>query len=246
MFDSKAFSQSKALLTLGALLSLCQAQIAHGQETVACHNLTDRANVLLIHHQFQEALPLTEYAIRKDKTCGRAYLQKGYILANLDRPAEAIPFLKSGFKLRPKYNEAWAYEAMAQALFEVNEKQKAIDFLRDGLPLVNEKFVIYNAKGRLEAEMKLFDQAIADLTLSIELNPNKKESDYRSRALTFMRMKKYDQAIGDLGQLIKRDSRDAFAYSNRGRAYQAMGNLKAAEKDFAQSRKLTSNEDMPF
>lgn len=223
-----------------------QLETPNQPDTVSCRNFTDRISTLLYHHQFQEALSLTEVAIRKDRNCGMAYLQKGHILANLDRPREAIPFLKSGFALKPKFEEPWAYEAMAQALFENNEKQKAIAFLNDGLTLVTEKYVLYNAKGRLEAEMQQFDKAIADLTLSIDQNPNKPGRDYRSRALTYMRMKAYEKAIADFSQLIKIDSNNAFAFSNRARAYKAMGNMKEAEKDFARSRKLTDNADMPF
>lgn len=88
-----------------AIMLICtptlSAQTVTAKDSPICEKLTNRATDLLNHHQLQQALPLAESAIRQSRNCGRAYLQKGFVLANLDRPAEAIPFLRTGFKLKP-------------------------------------------------------------------------------------------------------------------------------------------------
>jgi len=63
-----------------------------------------------------------------------------------------------------------------------------------------------------------YDQAIAELTEAIRLNPQYARA-YSNRGASYFRKKDYDQAITDLTEAIRLDPRFASAYYNRGVVY---------------------------
>lgn len=240
---SKTFRLTAVLLNVAYLLAgFVQTADAQGQnypETQACHDITARIKDLIARSKHQQALPIAEHAIRKYKTCARAYLQKGLILVELDRPAEAIPFLRNGFKLAPKFNEKWAWEALAQTLYETNKQQEAIETLTNALNYVSHKPPIYDTRGRMHAEMQHFDLAIKDFTQQINSCSDKSECDFRSRAMTYLRMKQYEKAIIDFNSQIKSNPQ-SIDYMSRARAYKGLGKIKEANSDIAKGREMST------
>ncbi len=227
-----------AILLAGSI----QTSSAQGQnypETQACHDITARIKDMLDHNQYQQALPIAEHAIRKYRTCARAYMQKGLILAELDRPEEAIPFLRSGFKLAPNFNEKWAWDALAHTLYETNKQQEAIETLTKALNHVSYKPGIYDTRGRMHSEMGHFDLAIKDFNQQINTCTDKTECDFRSRGLTYLRMKRYEKAIIDFTMQIKSNPQ-SIDYMCRARAYKALGKIKEANSDQAKARKMST------
>jgi tetratricopeptide (TPR) repeat protein len=50
----------------------------------------------------------------------------------------------------------------------------------------------------------------------------------------------YDRAIGSYTEAIRVNPKDVLAYRNRGRAYEAKGEIRKAEEDYAKARQLES------
>ena len=71
-----------------------------------------------------EALDFYDKAIIENKNYFMAYLNKGALLTKLDRHAEAVVTLDKAIKLTPHSS---AYKRKAEALFELNQKAKAVD-----------------------------------------------------------------------------------------------------------------------
>ncbi|MDR2485684.1 MAG: tetratricopeptide repeat protein, partial [Treponema sp.] len=65
---------------------------------------------------------------------------------------------------------------------------------------------------------KKYDQAIADLSQAIRLNPND-AAVYHKRGAAYARKGDCDRALADYNQAIKIDPNYALAYNDRGAAY---------------------------
>jgi len=53
---------------------------------------------------------------------------------------------------------------------------------------------------------------------------------------------RYEDAINDFNEVIRLDSKDAFAYHNRAFSYRALGNHKKAAADRAKAAKLRKQQ----
>jgi tetratricopeptide (TPR) repeat protein len=77
----------------------------------------------------------------------------------------------------------------------------------------------------------LVDQAIADETQALALNPND-ANGYNNRGNAYDDKGLYDQAIADYTRAIGIEPDNAFAYFNRGDTYGKMGRRDAAANDY--------------
>jgi tetratricopeptide (TPR) repeat protein len=80
----------------------------------------------------------------------------------------------------------------------------------------------------------LYDQAIADFTQAIALNPNLAVA-YVARAGSYVQKKMYDQAIADCTLAISLQPADPVAYAARGFAYEEKGQVDLAIADDSQA-----------
>lgn len=79
------------------------------------------------------------------------------------------------------------------------------------------------------------DQALADFTRAIELEPSAEH--YAARGLVYNALKNYARAIDDYTKAIELTPEYILAYYGRGQAYEGLGALDKAHSDFAQAHK---------
>jgi protein O-mannosyl-transferase len=94
-----------------------------------------------------------------------------------------------------------------------------------------------SSRGDIYAERGQYENALADYTKAITINPNFKEV-YTNRGIVYLVLQQWDNAIADLSKAISIDPDYAKAYSNRGIAY---GNLMKWDKalaDFSQEIRI--------
>src|SRR5215510_15579567 len=82
-----------------------------------------------------------------------------------------------------------------------------------------------------------YDQAIADFTQAITLNPQRVEA-YHNRGEAYRRQGDYDRALADYTQAITVNSTYAPAYYNRGIVYSNKGDYDRALADYTQALTL--------
>jgi tetratricopeptide (TPR) repeat protein len=93
---------------------------------------------------------------------------------------------------------------------------------------------------------KNYDQAIADYTEAIRVDPKYRDSYYR-RGLAYHEGKQdYDHAIADYNEVIRLDPNFAFAFLNRGQAYAGKGQYDRAITDFNEAIRLDPNTAFAF
>lgn len=113
-----------------------------------------------------------------------------------------------------------------------------------GLPIVgvivfwNREAILNWLRGLAFFDKRDYDKAIAHYTEAIRLDPKNAET-YCDRGDIYLLQKgDYDSAIADYTEAIRLKPTDAEAYRRRGLAYQGKGQLAAAERDFAQAKRL--------
>jgi tetratricopeptide (TPR) repeat protein len=97
----------------------------------------------------------------------------------------------------------------------------------------------YSNRGDNDLKNGDYDQAIAEYTYAIELDPSL-TSFYYNRGLAYGSKKDYDNAISDFSQVIKMNPKDGGAYFERGFAYSLKGDLELAIADYTQAIQLDS------
>jgi tetratricopeptide (TPR) repeat protein len=102
----------------------------------------------------------------------------------------------------------------------------------DGMPeSVQETVRTHLDHGRACLDTGKYDDAIADYTKAIALDPNVALA-YTNRGLAYYRKGEYERAIADHSKAIAIDPNHANAYYNRGVAYEQKGDKDQAIADY--------------
>jgi len=104
---------------------------------------------------------------------------------------------------------------------------------------------VYINQGVAWAEKGDFDNAIADFTKAIEINPNHAKA-YNNRGLAYGGKQEYDSAISDFNKAIEINPAYAGAYNNRGIAHYAKGEHDKAWEDVRKAQSLGYQVDPEF
>ena len=96
---------------------------------------------------------------------------------------------------------------------------------------IEKQSAIHLFKGATYANKGLWDEAIAEVSKAIELNPRFVEA-YFARGGAYLEGKgQYDKAVSDFSKAIEINPGDADAYNNRGVAHYLNGDYDKAWKD---------------
>jgi tetratricopeptide (TPR) repeat protein len=90
--------------------------------------------------------------------------------------------------------------------------------------------------------MERYDEALADFTRAIELDPEDAGAIV-SRGETYRAMERYDEALADFTRAIELDPEDAGAIASRGETYRLMGRYDEALADLARAIELDPTSD---
>ena len=86
-------------------------------------------------------------------------------------------------------------------------------------------------KGTTYANKRQFDDAIKELTRSLEISPRYPET-YYNRGLIHGMKDRWEQAIADFNRALELNPRYAYAYNDRGKIYLRQGKYDRALSDF--------------
>ncbi|MTJ11156.1 tetratricopeptide repeat protein [Anabaena sp. UHCC 0187] len=123
------------------------------------------------------------------------------------------------FRDYKQYNNA--LESLNQGILEAKKENK-------------DDFLLYAVRGELFGELKLYDEAIADYTQAITINPQFAIA-YSNRGLNYGKQGKIDLEIADYTQAIVINPQLADAFNNRGIVYGKQGKTELAISDFNQA-----------
>ncbi|MDR2906281.1 MAG: tetratricopeptide repeat protein [Helicobacteraceae bacterium] len=124
--------------------------------------------------------------------------------------------------------------------------QAAINLLSEVIAINPNNSNAYNYRGYMYYELQNYDQAIADYTKAIELDPDGRALYYNNRGFAYNELKNYKQAIADFTKAIALNPENAPAYYSRGNAYNKLKNYKQAIADFTKAIELDPNHSFAY
>jgi tetratricopeptide (TPR) repeat protein len=140
-----------------------------------------------------------------------------------------------------KVKVAAAIAVLLLASAEAAATQRYLEYWQDSITLINHMLVLapdaaplYNSRGSAYHDRGDLDQAIADYTKAIEIDPLNVEG-YINRGAAHLSKNQMDLAISDYNKSIEISPRYAEAYNNRGLVYMSKGQLDQAISDFNKS-----------
>jgi tetratricopeptide (TPR) repeat protein len=90
---------------------------------------------------------------------------------------------------------------------------------------------LYNNRGLLHSKLDKLELAVNDLSQALKNNP-KDAHAYDNLGDIWYARRDYDKAVVEYNNAIRVDPTFIGAYYNRGRAFEAMGNLRSARADY--------------
>ncbi len=193
--------------------------------------------------KYNEALPLYDSAIAKNKGSFQAFLDKATALGNLGRTEEAIVALNQAITLKPDYvtayyNRAYAYislEEMDSAMADCNKLLDIDNRNVDGLLL----------RAGLEDRNGDDSSAIRDCSNAIAIDPNNPKA-YNQRAISRFDLQDNTGIISDCNKAIELKPDYYEAYVQRGDAYDNLNDYDKAIADYNKAITLDGSKLIAF
>ncbi len=176
--------------------------------------------------------PLEKY-LALDQTNAEAYFMLAESLNKTRRIKMAVPHYMKTVELAPDKIEA--YLPMGDGLVAEGRYTEAVNAYQEALAQNADNAALYYSLGwvQTQPEVKQYEEGIASLKKSIELDPSS-EKPYIQLALVYFDQEKYGEAIPYLKEAIKANPTDQNPYAYYGRSYvkqgqyaQAVDSLKA-------------------
>ena len=98
--------------------------------------------------------------------------------------------------------------------------------------------ILYNVRGNVYSAQKKYEEALADYSRAIELNPET-AGYYNRRGNVYYTLEKYEEALADINRAIELNPEVALYYTNRGTVYYAQKKYEEALVDYSRAIELS-------
>ena len=236
-----------------------------GIELIRGEFKASQGDIEKVQKHYKNAFEFYDKAVKENPDDAHVYYDKAIKILNPDN-ADAYQ-VRGMFKtllgqLKTKQGEVAGSRQHYQEAIE--DYQEAVKRYADATKQNSEYIVsVYNNLGytkyflgksfeseseqeNIEHARNLYEEAIADCTKAVKLNPNCVNA-YNYRGVAKAGIEDYDGAIADLSKAIELKPDSAKAYYKRGLVYQKIGRPKDASVDFKKARELDpSIENKPM
>jgi tetratricopeptide (TPR) repeat protein len=150
-----------------------------------------------------------------------------------------VLFCASGAIGQTTNKESAAFHEKGKTAYYNKDYNGAAIYFTKAIDLDPKNARAYMGRGCACNNAKKYPEAIADLTKSIELEPNPKTMDvYLIRGGVYNVLKKYPEAIADLTKVIELDPKNAAAYAGRGIAHSGAARYSEAVDEYTKAIEL--------
>lgn len=188
-----------------------------------------RGYAFLQEGKYPEAISDFNTALKIEPDNLSALIYRGQALIDYGDNRAAVSTLNEAIRLDPE--EPYSYTCRALAYIKLNNNARALQDLNKALTLDPGNANASRLRGiyYLEKEGDC-QKAIVDLGRSLKADPSSTTCN-ANMARAYMKLKLYDKAIEHWNNVIKLSPYDGSAYSGRGLAYGALGQLEKERAD---------------
>lgn len=217
------------------------------QKDPTAERFKKRGDVFLEKEDFGPAIQDYSEAIKREVSNSEYHAARGEAYAKLQDWKNAIADLRGAVRLDPK-NPDYQF-LLAVSYRESGDYASAIDVFTSVIETAPDA-VAYLQRALAHAFAKEFDEAIADASQAIDLEPSRHTAWYtrglfffsraKARFVPYLASNDLDRSTEDLGEAIRLDPADPFSYTVRAKVYETMGKVVEAIEDWQKVLELNS------
>ncbi len=218
-------------------------------------NVLDRANKIypensdiqvaysqlyLVARNNTKSISYADLAIKYNMYNAEAYYLKGFNFLEIGDTAKSISSYQTAVEQDPNYFDA--YLELGLIYSELNNPI-ALEYFKNALEInPNERRVLYS-KGMYEQEHEMYNEAMQTYTSAIKNHPDFREAHYNMGYVHLFYLKLYRQSQQYFTDAIAVDPRYKEAYYNRGYAFEMLGDINNAAKDYRKALEIDPSYD---
>ena len=198
-----------------------------------------KAHDMLNAGDFRAALEFLDAATDKNPGNSPMHLARGYALANLDRPEEALAAYRKAIDI--DQDSALAHAGMGRLLLHLEQRDAAEEMLRKALLIQPDLPAALEDLGRVEESNERFPEALILVERLIAAVPGD-PSLLLVRARLLNRTGSPERAVHDLDRVMAAMEPSFMACAERGLSHLMLKQRKEAARDFAHALKLEPDD----
>ena len=193
------------------------------------------AELYLYVRKHQESINYINQALKIDQYNARGYFMKGMNYKEIGDTSLAISSMETAVEQDPQYYAAYVQLGL---LYAAKKNPLAESYYNNALRLKpNSLEVLYN-KAKFYQDMGNWNAAIQGYTELLKLDPSYKYAHFNLGVIHLVNLKVYDQALTHFSNAIQSDPNYKEAYYGRGTAYQSLGDVQNAAKDYSAALRI--------
>lgn len=196
--DLKERRYKEALAAFERVLSLDDRRTSYTYEA-----LVGKSNILLYFERYQDAVVVSDLAIKLNPNTNAAYISKAAALLKLKQYKEVLSACEQALRLDTK--SAIAYRYKGTALNSLNRKEEALNAYEQAIRFDRANALLHLNKGDILSHLKKQKEALAAYDQAIALNPSYVLAYMRKAELLF-RLKRYEEALVTYDQVMPLDT----------------------------------------
>ena len=198
------------------------------------------SQLYLVARNNEKSLSYADLAIKYDMYNAEAYYLKGFNFLEIGDTAKAISSYRTAVEQDPDYFEAFLELGL---IFSQKNDPLALEYFNNALEIQpTEKRALYS-KGMYEQEHEMYNEAMLTYTAAIKSNPDFREAHYNLGYIHLFYLKLYRQSQQYFTDAIEVDPRYKEAYYNRGYAFEMLGDINNAAKDYRKALEIDPSYD---
>jgi tetratricopeptide (TPR) repeat protein len=160
-------------------------------------------------------------ALSRDPKMTEAYVNRGYVLNDMQNAEQASKDFHTALKLSP--NNGIAHLGLALSDLQLRRPKEALDQVQQAQKLMGESGATHLVKATAYRQQRLLGSAEKEYTAALKYAPDDLGLQL-ARADTLYRMHRYQESLDALNQALRLSPDDPFIYAEMAHAYAAMGN----------------------
>lgn len=172
-----------------------------------------------VHKQSQllyEAVNDYTHAIERDPKMGEAYVNRGYVLNDLQNPEQAASDFNTALKLNP--NNGIAHLGLAFSSLQLRKGRQALDEVDIAEKMIGESGATHLARATAFRQQRLLNQAAKEYTVALKYAPDDLKL-HMALADTQYHLRQYAVALQTLSAALQQSPDDPLIYAQMAHAH---------------------------
>ncbi|MFA8300527.1 MAG: tetratricopeptide repeat protein [Hyphomicrobiales bacterium] len=196
------------------------------------------AEVYLLSGKYSSSLEEIEKCLTQDEDNCRAFYLMGFNFKLVGDTTRAIKAFQKAAELKHDYIEP---NLQLGILYTESKNIFGKSYLDRAINIDPERSLSFYLRGCYNQKIGEYDKAIQDYDKAMQLDPKYVEAMYNKAYINLVYKEDFQSAVYLFSDVLKQDKNYSEALYNRGHAYELLGDLKNAEKDFRSVLKLNPN-----